>query len=713
MLDDLTTQAYLRLASAYVAQPSKAILAEARTFGADLLAQRIALELVADMQQAALRHVLEIYSDLDRETAMARCSDVLRHVLSGYNSETRERESFLRTVIEAAPAAINIRDSQGRYRLVNNLLADISASTPAEMVGRSSDQDPHVDYQDLDSTDDNSLVFETGQAIFNLEGRYIIDGKCSTWLSSKAPIMDDNGEVAFVATVAIDITERKRAEEDLRQSEQKFRRIVESHPLPVWLVEVETGNVLYESPAASALIGLDWPAKGPRNVRDYYADPADRIRYLAQLQDTGEVRDMELQVRRSDGTTIWVSLTSRLIASDGSNVAITSMIDLTERLAFEEELERQRDALHLSEKMSALGELLASVAHELNNPLSVVVGQSLLLMETVADERIRRRIERIGSAAERCARIVKTFLAMARQQPALSEPICVNEAVEAALEVCGPGLVQAGVEVTRQLSDDMPPVLADFDQISQVISNLIVNATHALEDSGRPARLWVSTSFRPAPNEVVIKVKDNGPGVPGEVRGRIFDPFFTTKEAGKGTGIGLTLCHRIIDAHGGRIRLDNRTDQGATFVIKLPCRSAMPAAEQEAVMQQLPDGRLRILVIDDEVGMTDVLSEVLRVDGHVVECANTGEAARRLLDEIRFDLILSDLRMPGLDGPTLYQHIETAYPDLARRVAFITGDTLSGDIQKFLQEARRPYLEKPAAPDDIRAFVRQIAAEED
>ena len=709
MHDDLTIQAYLRLADAYYAAPGEALAGEAEALGASLLARQVGLEIVADLHDTALAHVFDRHPEAEPRTVATRCSQVLRRVLAGYNRETRERESFLRTVIEAAPAAINIRDRQDRYRVVNRLLADLLDSTPSDMVGRTAELDEQPDYEDIDNVDDNSRVFETGEPVFNLEGAYKIGDRQSVWLVSKAPIKDDDGEVNYVATVAIDITERKQAEEELRESEQKFRRIVEAHPLPVWLVEVETGKVLYESPAAAALLGLEWPAKGPRNVKDYYVDPADRIRYLAQLQDSGEVRDLEFQVKRSDGSNVWVSLTSRLISSGDCAVAITSMIDLTERLAFEDELERQREALHLSEKMSALGELLASVAHELNNPLSVVVGQSMLLMETTMDEHIRGRVEKIGSAAERCARIVKTFLAMARQQPSISEPIDINGAIEAALDVCAADLAAAGVDVTRRLSSDLPPVLADFDQISQVVSNLIVNAQHAMEGHDRKRRLRVSSSFRSATGEVTIKVKDSGPGIPDDVRGRIFDPFFTTKEAGKGTGIGLTLCHRIIDAHGGRIRLDDRGGEGAAFVIKLPYRAVEAVADLETEKQVHGAGRLRVLVIDDEADMTELLTEILRADGHVVESANTGDDGLRQLGRSPFDVVLSDLRMPGLDGPSLFRHLESDHPGLIDRVAFITGDTLSGDIQKFLQSARRPYLEKPAAPDDIRALVRQIA----
>ena len=709
MPDAKTTKAYVDLAAAFFAEPGDAHLATAESLGAKLLERQVRLEDLADLHGAALTHLHGTCPDADPAAIVENCSQLLRRLLSVYDRDTRERETFLRTVIEAAPAAVNIRDREGRYRVVNKLLADLFDSTPEAMIGRTIDDDKNADYDDVASTDDNSSVFETGEPLFNLEGEYIIDGQRSVWLGSKAPIKNDKGEIAYVATIAIDITERKRAEEELRQSEQKFRRIVEAHPLPVWLVDVDSGKVLYESPAAAHLLGLEWPASIQRNVRDYYANPADRVRYLAQLQETGEVRDMEFQVKRGDGSKIWVSMTSRLISSDEPSVAITSMIDLTERLAFEEELERQREALHLSEKMSALGELLASVAHELNNPLSVVVGQSMLLMESALDERIQGRVERIGSAAERCARIVKTFLAMARQQPSINEPIDINEVIELALKVCADDLAAAHIKVSLHLSGNIPAVPADFDQINQVLTNLIVNALHAMEANDREATLRITSSYRPVTGEVAIKVKDSGPGVPDEIRGRIFDPFFTTKGSGKGTGIGLTLCHRIVDAHGGRIRLDDQPHEGATFVIKLPCPAVDAADELVKNVHAGVGSMLRVLAIDDEIDMTELVADILRLDGHTVETANSGGSALEHLEDQEFDVILSDLRMPGLDGPSLFRHLEANHPEMVSRIAFITGDTLSGEIHKFLQATGRPYLEKPAAPGDIRALVRQIA----
>lgn len=713
---------FLALVLAHLDRPRDADSAWSGEAGERLLACRVPLRDLAAIHGATLRRLLAERPGADPAAAVEAGGRVMERLLSLYDAEARrkqdelqqietdlrQRETFLRTVIEAAPAAINIRDRQDRFVLVNKLLADTFGSTPAEMVSTDFAEHHPRGYEDLEGADDNRRVVETGRPVYGLEGTYLVDGRREVWLSSKAPILNDAGEVDFVTTVAIDITERVEAEQALRQSELYFQSIVEGHPLPVWMVDVESGEILYESPAAAKLLGLDWPAKETRSAASYYAKQSDRLVFLRRLRDRGEVHDLELQAKKADGTVFWVSLTSRLVRYQGRDVAITSIIDLTERRAFQEELAHQREALHQSEKLSALGELLAGVAHELNNPLSVVVGQALLLTETADDAKTEARARKIGKAADRCARIVKTFLAMARQQPVESRAMELNETIEAALDVTAYALRASDVEVSLDLAEGLPPVWADPDQIGQVMTNLIVNARHALEEIEPPRRLRIASFHRPVSDEVVIEVEDNGPGVPEAIRGRIFEPLFTTKDVSSGTGIGLTLCHRIVAAHGGRIGLESGAGKSSVFVIWLP---AMRPDQGRTVASagELPGAAaLSVLVIDDEVEVAEILSEILEVEGHEVAVANSGEAALERLAKSHYDIVLSDLRMPGLDGPRLFEIFEDERPDLVSRTAFITGDSLSPGIQAFLDEVGRPFIEKPITPDEVRGLIREM-----
>ncbi len=498
----------------------------------------------------------------------------------------------------------------------------------------------------------------------------------------------------------VDITERKLNEEARREQEAVVRQVLEACPVPIQMTGRD-GRILYRSPATKMLFG------DTESALDYYANPEDRVPYVEKLRATGSVDDFEVQLKRADGSVFWGSVSSRMITFHGEEVIVSNTLDLTDRRAVEAQLARQREALHQSEKLSALGELLAGVAHELNNPLSVVVGQALLLKETVKDPALVERARKIGNAAERCARIVKTFLAMARQKPAASTAVDMNEAMYATLDVTGYSLRAAGVDVSLSLAADLPAVWADPDQLSQVLINLIVNAEQALQGCPDGRLIAITTRHDPDRGEVELRISDNGPGIPEDIRSRIFEPFFTTKDVGSGTGIGLAFCHRIVEAHGGSIGLEDTPGGGATFILRLPV--AMESGSAAPVQSAASGARaLSVLVIDDEPDVAELLEQILTSEGHRVTVAGSGIAALEELERRKFDILLSDLKMPHLDGPRLFQELKSYRPALVERLAFVTGDTMSPKAREFLESSGRPYIEKPIRPNDIKDLVRRM-----
>ncbi len=378
--------------------------------------------------------------------------------------------------------------------------------------------------------------------------------------------------------------------------------------------------------------------------------------------------------------------------------------ELEERKRAEREIARQREVLHQSEKLNALGSLLAGVAHELNNPLTVVVGRSSMLEEQFRGTPQGASIAKIRSAAERCAKIIKTFLAMARHQPPSRAPVRVGELVRASLDIVGYGLRREGVELRIEVPDDLPEILADPAQLTQVFTNLLVNAQQALADAPAPRRVAVEADFDPEAMAITVRVRDNGPGIPPEIVARVFEPFFTTKPVGQGTGLGLSVCRGLIEAHGGSIDVRAAEDGGTTFVIRVPVQdgTAVPAREDQT--PALPPQR-RILVVEDEPEIARMLVEVLEAQGHKVEMAATGRIALERLAHARFDLVLSDLRMPDVDGRQLFTELEALDPGLAARVVFVTGDSLSDAVRGFLGESGRPLIEKPFTPEEVRRIV--------
>ncbi|MEM0949339.1 MAG: ATP-binding protein [Pseudomonadota bacterium] len=343
--------------------------------------------------------------------------------------------------------------------------------------------------------------------------------------------------------------------------EQLMAKVLEACPASLTMARIGDGRVLYRSPAATELLG-----KGRDSVA-HFAHRAERADFVTALLPDARVDDMRVTGRRADGSGFPASISARLIDYRGEEVVVSTMVDLSDDLALQDALARQKEQVFQAEKMSALGELLAGVAHELNNPLSIVVGNAHILQEEDLDEVALRRVEKLSAAAERCVRIVRTFLSMARDRPLDLEAVAVVDLIGTAVDAFQAGETD-DVNIAVDVEPDLPDLLIDEVQIVQVLTNLLTNAQHAMADA--VCKVTMGATRGPAAGLVRLRVSDNGPGVPEGIAGRIFDPLFTTKSVGKGTGVGLALCQRIVVAHGGTIKLDRDVTTGASFVVDLP-----------------------------------------------------------------------------------------------------------------------------------------------
>jgi PAS domain S-box-containing protein len=382
--------------------------------------------------------------------------------------------------------------------------------------------------------------------------------------------------------------------------------------------------------------------------------------------------------------------------------------EIAERKRAEEQLQQHQEALFQREKLAAMGSLLANVAHELNNPLSVVMVQADLLGEEVKDQALAERIKIVGQSAERCVSIVQNFLALARRTPPQRAHVDLNSIIEEAMAILAYALRVDNVEVEQNLAADLPLLWADRHQLHQVLVNLITNAHQALCEMTSPRRLVLTTRWEAVVNAVTLEVADSGPGIRPELWERIFEPFFTTKSPGIGTGLGLPICKGIIENHGGTIHLESQMGKGAVFRIKLPIE-AEPNVGLVTPMSEvlLPVKDKTILIIDDEPGIVSALAYLLRRDGYDVDTASNGRLALTKLQQRAYDLILCDLRMPELDGPGLYREIEVLLPHLLRRIIFLTGDTLSPEAREFLEKVGISRLNKPFRAAEVRRVVQQ------
>jgi signal transduction histidine kinase len=366
-----------------------------------------------------------------------------------------------------------------------------------------------------------------------------------------------------------------------------------------------------------------------------------------------------------------------------------------------------------AEKISTMGQLLAGVAHELNNPLAVVLGQAHLLRETGRGG--PERAAKIITAAERCARIVRNFLALARDRPPERSATSVNAVVRDAVELLAYELRSDGIEIQLALADDVPLIWADPHQLYQVVVNLVANAYHAMRQAPAPRRLTVTTTFDAPTSRCRLTVTDTGAGIAPAIRDRIFDPFFTTKPPGQGTGLGLALSRGIVEDHGGAISVDSEPGQGASFVIDLPVVTphAGTDAGSKTEAPSLPSGPRRILVVDDEPDVAGVLVEIGRLEGHTVDTAVNGVEALEKIDQGTYDLILTDTKMPILDGQGFYQEIGRRHPALLKRIVFVTGDVLDADKRAFLEQTGASTLAKPFDLDQARQVIRRLLSSRD
>jgi two-component system NtrC family sensor kinase len=393
----------------------------------------------------------------------------------------------------------------------------------------------------------------------------------------------------------------------------------------------------------------------------------------------------------------------------GERILLLSTIPLGEPgsavLVFEDQTDRRRlqEQLIQSEKMSAIGQLIAGVAHDLNNPLASVVGFSDFLAEAgEVPASLQEPLQVIRQEAERAATIVKNLLSFARSQEGERVRQPVKPLLESTLVLLRNQLMAHKVEAALEVEPGLPEVEVNANQMKQVFVNLINNAAQAIASDAPSGRIWIAA--KRVRDGLAVSVTDSGPGISEELAARVFEPFFTTKPEGQGTGLGLSICQGIVKEHGGRLTLETRPGAGATFTVELPL--AAPAQRPDVSPAPLAESQpLRILVVDDEPHILHYMRATLESWGHTVEVASDGAYALERALAGPFDVIICDLRMPHLSGRDMYLKLARHDPRAAERIIFATGDTVRGDTLQFLQRLGRPYLHKPFTLAELRAAL--------
>ncbi len=382
---------------------------------------------------------------------------------------------------------------------------------------------------------------------------------------------------------------------------------------------------------------------------------------------------------------------------------ITGYASLCQDLSEEMEIRRRR--LH-SEKLAAIGEMLAGVAHELNNPLTSVVGFSELLLRKRVSPEIKRQLRRISSEAIRTSKIVQNLLSVVRSHKPEKVLVGVNGVLLNVLELKSRQLHVDNIRIIKRLADDetLPKVVGDYQQLIEVFLNIINNAHQAMNADRGKGSLSLETYANQG--AVMIRISDTGPGIDQTIRAKLFQPFFTTKKSG--TGLGLNICQKIIRAHGGNITLEQSRRRGCTFVICLPiAEDQLALATAFPTLPEVPEKQLKIMVIDDEEIILDLQFHLLTQMGHKPTLFKSATEAIANLENHHYDLILSDIKMPRMTGIQFYEFLNLHHPALCKRIIFITGDILSNASTRFLNSHQLQVLHKPFVLKQLEEIIHQ------
>jgi PAS domain S-box-containing protein len=654
----------------------------------------------------------------------------------GEAEERAGRLALLQSIVDQSPAAIHLKDAQGRYLVVNRRFQELHRITAGDIVGKTDlAVFPSDEAARRQAVDQEALA--TGAAVEEEETIQADEEDAVNVLSITFPVLDADGDAGGICGISTDISERKRAEDALRRSEEEYRSTVEDALEGIFRVSLQ-GQMLTANPAFAHMLGYDWVDDLLDSMtdvrRELYVHPEERDVIMATLREQGSAENRELELRRKDGSALWVSVSTRLVRDEaGKPVFIeTFASDIGERKRVEAELrlhqdhledlvaERTSELTHAKEQAEVANQakstFLASMSHELRTPLNAVLGfAQILQIDPSLTSRQRLSLETIQHSGEQLLALINDILDLAKIEAGKMEligaPVLLHEFIRVIADIMRVKADEKKVHFRCDMAADVPAgVHADERRLRQVLLNLLSNAVK-FTDAGE-VRLHVGVQGTAEGSAVLrFEVEDTGVGIEAEHFEKIFLPFEQVGQAttrASGTGLGLAISRQLVRAMGGDIRVESQAGRGSRFWfdLQLPvveARIATGAARVEIVGYEGP--RRRVLVVDDVPANRGLLLDLLGSLGFVLEEATDGEALLAKAQATRPDLVITDIVMPRLDGVQATQQMRRM-PSLESVPVLLVSATVSGaDTDRYLAAGANAFLPKPI---DVRLLLQRI-----
>ena len=624
-----------------------------------------------------------------------------------------ESEEKYRQLVRHAPTGIyEIDFKKGKIISVNDVMCEFTGYTREELLA--------MNPFDLLTEESKKRYNErlkrilTGEQVpESVEFKFRLKDGQEVWTLLNIRFRREGEDIKGATVVAHDINDRKLVEEALRESEKKYRTVLEANPDPVVVYGIE-GKVIYFNPAFTRVFGWTLEERMGKKMDLFVPEDAWReTKMMIEKVLAGEsFYGIETRRYNKKGEVIPVSISGAIYKDPNGNPigSVINLRDITEQKKLEAQLQH-------AQKMESIGTLAGGIAHDFNNILGIIIGNTELAIDDVPEwNPAKQNLEEIRIASLRTKDVVQQLLSFARKTKLAKKPTNIIPIVKESLKLLRSS-IPTSVEIRQNIAKNIDTILADPTQINQVLINLFTNAAHAMPEGGivevtlKNVELdEVTATQYPGLNlgrYVNLTVSDTGQGIPQEEMGRIFDPYFTTKEIGKGTGLGLSVVHGIVKEHNGLIIVKSELGKGTTFSI------FFPAVEEEAIVkteidEKLPSGNERILLIDDEESLVKTWHQRLERLGYKVEATTSPIEALELFRSRsdQFDLVITDLTMPKMTGDKLVKEILYIRPDVP--IILCTGFSEKIDEKKATAIGAAGYIEKPLDKRDFAIKIRKV-----